>query len=79
MIPRSSFFQLRLCLLGCIYGAGTCASSAVDAVISINNVLAVAFSDSTNGAVCCASTACDASITNYICHKFILLEILHLA
>jgi hypothetical protein len=73
------FFQFRLCLLGCIYGAGTSASAAVDAVVSIDNVLAVSFRDSTNGAVSCASTACDASITNYICHKFILLEILHLA
>jgi len=38
------FYQsFRLSLLGCINGAGACASTAINAGVSIYNVLAVAF------------------------------------
>ena len=71
---ETAVMPLRLlCLLGCFYRAGSCASATFDALICVDLVLAVAFGDSFYRAFCCASAAADASITNYICHTFFLL------
>jgi len=59
--------------MGGFYGAGTSASTALDALFSVDLVLAVSLGDSFYGAGRCASATADASITNYICHVFFLL------
>ena len=59
--------------MGSFDRAGSCASAALDALFSVDLVLAVSLGDSLYGAVICASAAADASITNYICHVFFLL------
>ena len=52
----------------CVYGASVCARTASDALVSVNNVLAVALSDAANRASICASAAADALIGNFVCH-----------
>jgi hypothetical protein len=59
--------------VGSFYGAGSRAGTALDALFSVDLVLAVAFRDSFYGALRCAGTATDASITDYICHIVFLL------
>ncbi len=51
------FVFLQLFSLGSFNGASVCTSTAFDASISVDNVLAVAFRNSLNGAFCCASAA----------------------
>ena len=58
-----------LCLLGCAYRAVALASSAIDAGVLVDDVDAVSLGNSSDGAVCCAGTAGDASITDLICHN----------
>ncbi len=60
--------MLRLCLYGCLYRASSCASSAIDAGICVDNIDAVSLRDSLYRAFSCASSACDASISNLISH-----------
>ena len=52
----------------CVYGASVCARTASDALVSVNNVLAVALSDAANRASICASAAADALIGNFVSH-----------
>lgn len=59
---------IELLSFGSLYGAGICTSAALDALISVDNVLAVALGDSLYGALCCASAAGDAIITDNVCH-----------
>ena len=60
-------------LLGSANGAGACTSAAVDASVSVDNVLAVALGNCVYGAAVCASAARNALIGNYVCHIGILL------
>lgn len=51
------------------YGAVVSASATVDALIRIDNVLAVLLADSLNRAALCTSTASDALVgCNFVCH-----------
>ncbi len=60
----------KLLSLGSTYGASTLASTAIKALICIDNVLAVLFGDSADGALVYTSTATDALINiNLVCHK----------
>jgi hypothetical protein len=59
----------KLLSLGSTNGASTLASTAIKALISIDNVLAVLFRDSANGASAFASAAAQALINiNYVSH-----------
>ena len=58
----------RLFLSGSVYGASICARTAADALISIDDVLTVAFGNARYGASICASAAADALIGNLVCH-----------
>ena len=46
------------------------ASAAVDAGVSVDDVLAVAFGNSLNGAVVNTGAAANASISNFVSHDF---------
>ena len=48
--------------------ASTSASAAVDASVSVDNVLTIALRDRVYGAAICACAARDALIIDYICH-----------
>ena len=56
--------------LDCFNGAVVNAGAAVNAQISIDNVLAFALSDSLNGAVVNTSAAANASVSNNVSHDF---------
>lgn len=58
-----------LSLFGSAHGAGISASAAIDALIRINYILAVAFGDRFHGATVGASAASDARIRNLVCHN----------
>ena len=64
---------MRLCLLGCTYGAGSCTRTAVDAAFCVDNILAVALGNSVYGAITCTSTAADALVTDGVSHFKLLL------
>ena len=59
---------IKLLFLGSANGASAFASTAGDALIGVDNVLAVAFGDRANGALGLASTAHDAFIADLISH-----------
>ncbi len=50
------------------YGANSSAVTAIDASISVNNILVVAFGNSVYGALSSASTAGDAFVSNLESH-----------
>ena len=60
--------SVGLFLYGSTNGAGICARAAADALISVDNVLAVAFGDAANRASICTSATADAFIGNLVCH-----------
>ncbi len=60
-----------LFLNGSTYGTSVSACTALDAFISIYNVLAVAFGNAGNRASVSASAARDALIGNFVCHWLI--------
>ena len=65
------FFSLMCRLLvSSFHRANAGASSAVDALTLIDNVLAVTLGNSFLGALSSASTAGDALIIDHICHSF---------
>ena len=55
-------------LLDSFNGAGASASAALDALISVDNILAVAFSNDAEGAGVCTGTAAQTSVSDEICH-----------
>ncbi len=61
-------FAKELFLSRCSYGASVCTVTAADALISVDNVLAIAFGNARSGATVCASAAADALIGNLVCH-----------
>ena len=63
----------KLLLLGSTDGAGTGTSAALYAHIGIDLELAITLGDSANGTFCCASAACDASISDFVSHFIYLL------
>lgn len=54
-------------------GAGSCTGTALDAGVRVDFELSISCRDSAYGALSFASSAANASITNYICHDEILL------
>lgn len=65
-----------LFLNGSAYRANRSAVSAADAGISVDNVLVVALGDSAYGALLCASSALDASVSNFESHRpFLLVKV----
>ncbi len=60
---------LKLFSLRSLYGANTCACTAVDALVLNDNVLAIAFLDSAGRTFVSTSAASDAIVRNYICHS----------
>lgn len=65
--------QLCLRLFGSANRAGTGASAAIDANIGIDDVLAVTFGNSANGAIGSASAASNAIVRNFESHGSYLL------
>ena len=65
-------------LLGSADGAGFRAGAAVDALFSVDFVLAVAFGNGFDGALGRASAASDAGVSNFVCHVDFLLHVLRL-
>ena len=61
-----------LFLNGCVYGASICARTAADALVSVDNVLAVTLRNAGSGATVCACATSDALVTNLKCHCKIL-------
>ena len=59
-----------LALHGGANGASAGASAALDALISVDDVLAVAFSDGINGAFSLASAASDAFVSDNVSHGY---------
>ena len=66
--PYAFFICKILLLVGSAYRANTCASAALDACTSVDNVLAIALGDSANGALTSASAAAYTRTIDYICH-----------
>ncbi len=50
------------------YGASICASAAGDALVSVNNELAVTLGNASYGATVSTCTARDAFVRNLVCH-----------
>ena len=61
----------KLLLGNCAYGALCFARAAVDALVGVDFVLAVAHADSVDGALSLARAASDAFVGNYMCHDSI--------
>ena len=64
-----------LFLNGCVYGASICARTAADALVSIDNVLAIAFRNAIGRTCICACATADAFIRNLVCHVTYLRKI----
>ena len=52
--------------------AGVCTRAAADALVSVDNVLAVTLGNARNGASISASAAANALVSNLVCHVFYL-------
>ena len=61
--------DLKLFLSGSANRTYTCASTAANTCVSVDNVLAVTFRNCLNGALSSASAARDAIIRNFISHR----------
>ena len=70
------FFVQKLSLLGSANGANTGTSTALDASIGIDLVLAVSLGNCFNRALCSASAASDAIIRNLVSHDKYLHKVL---
>ena len=62
-------FRKELLLYRSSYGTSICTAAASNALISVDNVLAVALGNATGGACISASAASDAFIGNLKCHN----------
>ena len=60
-------------------GAGASASTAIDAGISVDNVLAIALGNSAYGTFCCAASAANTRIIDNVCHWNYLLNIMSIS
>jgi hypothetical protein len=68
----------ELLLLGSADGAGAGTSAALYAHIGVDLELAVTLGDGANGTFCCASAACDASISDLKSHfEYLRLRIVY--
>ena len=61
-------YVVRSALLDSTGGAGVNAATAVDAGVSVDDILGVALRDSANGAAIGTSAAVQASVSNHISH-----------
>jgi hypothetical protein len=66
---RAAFSKDRLFLGRSANGASTSASTAGNAGIGVDHELAIAFADSVDGTLICASTASDALFTDNVRHS----------
>ena len=69
-----SLFLVLLRFLDCADGATVLTSTAIDALLGIDNVFAIAFCNCSDRASICASTALDALIADNSGHSFISLQ-----
>ena len=67
--PLFMFIQRKLLLNGRTNGASVSASAAADALISVDNVLAVSLGDAANRTTVSASAAADAFVSNLESHR----------
>ena len=65
-------FLKELLLRGSSYGTSICTAAAANALVSVDNVLAVTLGDAAGGASISASAASDALIRNLVCHVYYL-------
>jgi hypothetical protein len=65
---RPILIQLKLAFLNSANGALISTSTAGNACVSVDLVLAVAFNNSADGALICTSAAGDTSISNDVSH-----------
>ena len=72
---------MELLSLGSAYRASVSASTAINALVRVDNVDSITLSDSFAGALISASTACYAIFRNFVCHfhvpPIILIDILY--
>lgn len=73
--PHYAFLRKLFCGVGSTNGASGSASSAIDAIIGVDDELAVLFGNSADGAFIGASAASDAIVGNLISHGMYLLII----
>ena len=74
MSPRRRRYVPDLLCLGSSYGAVVSAGTAVDAGVSVDNVLAVLLADSLNRASICTCTAADALVSIDLVSHFSYLQ-----
>lgn len=60
--------SINLVLLGSLNRANACAGAALDALVCVDFVLAVAFLNAADRTFVRASTASDALVTDLVCH-----------
>ena len=68
--PSAFRWNELVLLVGCTNRASTCASTALNALVGIDNVLAVALADATYGALCLTAAASDAIIVDDVSHGY---------
>jgi len=66
----AGFWGIPLALLGSSDGAGASASAALDALVRIDDVLAITLRDRFHGALSRASAAADAFVTDNVSHSY---------
>ena len=75
------FISMELLSLRSAYRASVCASTAINALVSVDNVDSITLSDSFAGALISACTACYAIFRNLVCHFHVppinLIDILY--
>jgi hypothetical protein len=75
------FISMELLSLGSAYGTSVCTSTAINALIRVDNVDSITLRDSLAGALISACTACYAIFRNLVCHfhvpPIILIDILY--
>ena len=62
------FFCRELFLSRSVYRTSVSAASAANALVSVDNVLAITLRDAAGGTSVSACTAADALIRNFVCH-----------
>ena len=70
---KAAVFTEKLFSLGSLNGAGTCASTAFDAGVSVDNILAVAFGDSLIGALVDTGSTLNTIVADYVSHVDLFL------
>ena len=69
--PAFIFSLWILLLCRCSYGTSVRAGTAADALVLVDNVLAIALGDAAHGTSIGASATADALIRNLVCHCYV--------